>query len=149
MSPAGESTLNRAVFWPARFPKGMLIPDYEPSSRRPIANLFRKTANSAVQMCVRANIHPDTISYLSVVASAATGVCFWVSGKVTEPDFAAVAASWMTNAGESGYFCCADFNRDDSVGMEDLIILADNWTTQGSNTCLFTSCPPPPVEFNN
>jgi phosphatidylglycerophosphate synthase len=57
--------------------------DYEPTSRRPIANLFRKTANSAVQMCVRANIHPDTISYLSVVASAAAGACFWYSDKVT------------------------------------------------------------------
>lgn len=72
MSPVGESTLNRAVFWPARFPKGMLIPDYEPSSRRPIPNLFRKAANSAVQMCVRANIHSDT-HFLSVCGRVVGG----------------------------------------------------------------------------
>jgi len=54
--------------------------EYTPSSRRPIGNAFRKTANSSVQLCVRLNIHPDVISYLSIVASAFAGLCFWKSG---------------------------------------------------------------------
>lgn len=52
---------------------------YSPVSRRPIANLFRRTANGAVRFCVRAGIHPDAISYLSVIAAAAAAVCFWQS----------------------------------------------------------------------
>jgi len=51
--------------------------DYTPTSRRPIANLFRKTANFAVTLSLRWNIHPDIISYLSVVAAGVAGVCFW------------------------------------------------------------------------
>jgi len=51
--------------------------EYRPTSRRPIGELFRKTAHSAVRVCVRCNIHPDTISYLSMVMAAAAGVCFW------------------------------------------------------------------------
>jgi phosphatidylglycerophosphate synthase len=51
--------------------------DYQPVSRRPIADAFRKTAHGAVRLCVRLNIHPDTISYLSVVASAIAAACFW------------------------------------------------------------------------
>jgi hypothetical protein len=62
-------------------------------------------------------------------------------GNVTEPDFAGVAASWMLSTGQQGYFCCADFSRNGSVGMEDLVILAENWTTQGLNICTFASCP--------
>ena len=34
----------------------------------------------AVRLCVRAKIHPDAISYLSIVASALAGICFWQSG---------------------------------------------------------------------
>lgn len=48
---------------------------YQPISRRPIADMFRKTANLAVTLCCRANVHPDVISYLSIVASAAAAVC--------------------------------------------------------------------------
>jgi phosphatidylglycerophosphate synthase len=55
---------------------------YEPTSRRPIADLFRKTAHSAVKLCVGWNIHPDAISYLSVVASCVAAVCFWQSGNL-------------------------------------------------------------------
>jgi phosphatidylglycerophosphate synthase len=55
--------------------------DYEPTSRRPIAGVFRLTANRAVQFCVRAGIHPDAVSYGSLVASAAAAVCFWQSGR--------------------------------------------------------------------
>ena len=54
---------------------------YQPTSRRPIAEQFRKTARGAVSFCVRAGIHPDAISYLSIVASAGAAVCFWKSGK--------------------------------------------------------------------
>lgn len=52
-------------------------PTYHPTSRRPIADAFRRTAGWAVQFCVRRGIHPDFISYLSIVASAAAAVCFW------------------------------------------------------------------------
>jgi phosphatidylglycerophosphate synthase len=49
---------------------------YEPTSRRPIAQRFRETANTAVALCVRLNIHPDAISYASIVVSALAGACF-------------------------------------------------------------------------
>jgi phosphatidylglycerophosphate synthase len=38
--------------------------------------MFRKTARGAVNVCLRCNIHPDTISYLSMVMAGAAGVCF-------------------------------------------------------------------------
>jgi phosphatidylglycerophosphate synthase len=56
--------------------------DYQPTSRRPIAALFRLTANGAVQCCVRLGIHPDAVSYGSVVASALAALCFWWSGQL-------------------------------------------------------------------
>lgn len=43
---------------------------YSPSSRRPIAGMFRRTANGAVALAVRAGIHPDVFSYASIVAAA-------------------------------------------------------------------------------
>lgn len=52
-------------------------PGYQPTSRRPIADSFRKTAHGAVQFCVRHEIHPDAISYFSIVAAALGTVCFW------------------------------------------------------------------------
>jgi phosphatidylglycerophosphate synthase len=54
--------------------------DYEPTSRRPIGDIFRKTAQNSVRLCVRLNIAPDTVSYLSIVASALAALCFWQSG---------------------------------------------------------------------
>jgi phosphatidylglycerophosphate synthase len=56
---------------------------YHPTSRRPIAGVFRKTANLAVAICVRLHIHPDAVSYASMVAAAAAGTCFWLSGSHT------------------------------------------------------------------
>lgn len=53
------------------------IADYHPTSRRPIADLFRKTAHGAVRLCVRWGIHPDVISYVSIVAAAGAAICFW------------------------------------------------------------------------
>jgi phosphatidylglycerophosphate synthase len=55
--------------------------DYKPASRRPIADGFRRTAQGAVRLCVRWDVNPDTISYLSIVAAAAAGVSFWQSGR--------------------------------------------------------------------
>lgn len=53
---------------------------YEPTSRRPIGEGFRSTARFATVLCVRLNIHPDAISYASVVAAAIAAFCFWKSG---------------------------------------------------------------------
>ena len=43
--------------------------------------MFRATARLAVAICVRHNIHPDVISFASIVASALAGLCFWRSGR--------------------------------------------------------------------
>jgi phosphatidylglycerophosphate synthase len=53
---------------------------YEPISRRPIGEGFRATARFATALCVRFHIHPDTISYASMVAAAIAAICFWKSG---------------------------------------------------------------------
>jgi phosphatidylglycerophosphate synthase len=54
---------------------------YEPTSRRPIADGFRATAHFATALCVRLGIHPDSVSYGSVVAAALAAICFWKSGE--------------------------------------------------------------------
>src|SRR5688572_26589517 len=54
---------------------------YHPASRRPIAQRFRDTARAAVALCVRLGIHPDVVSYASIVASACAGACFLVAGR--------------------------------------------------------------------
>jgi phosphatidylglycerophosphate synthase len=53
---------------------------YEPTSRRPIADGFRRTAQGVTRWCVGLGVHPDTISYLSIVAAGLAAVCFWKSG---------------------------------------------------------------------
>ena len=53
---------------------------YELTSRRPIAAAFRKTAGAATRFCVRHEIHPDAISYLSIVVALIAAICFWKSG---------------------------------------------------------------------
>lgn len=58
------------------------MPDYQPTWRRPIADAFRRTARAPVAWCVRFNIHPNTVSYSSIVASAAAAVCFWQSSSL-------------------------------------------------------------------
>jgi phosphatidylglycerophosphate synthase len=50
--------------------------EYQPASRRPIAQIFRRTAEAATQWCVRLGIHPDAISYASVVAALIAAICF-------------------------------------------------------------------------
>jgi phosphatidylglycerophosphate synthase len=58
------------------------VPGYTPTSRRPIAEIFRRTANAATRFCVRNGIHADAISYLSILAAIAAGFCFWRSGQI-------------------------------------------------------------------
>lgn len=53
--------------------------DYQPSSRRPIAAVFRATAHVCVRWCLRWNVHPDVVSYASIVVAAGAGLCFWQS----------------------------------------------------------------------
>jgi phosphatidylglycerophosphate synthase len=57
-----------------------LVP-YHPTSRRPIADAFRLTARAAVDACMRLGIHPDVVSYASIVAAAGAGACFWGAGR--------------------------------------------------------------------
>jgi phosphatidylglycerophosphate synthase len=57
------------------------VSEYQPSVRRPIAEMFRATARGATRFCVRTGIHPDVISYFSMVAAAAGAICFWLSAK--------------------------------------------------------------------
>jgi phosphatidylglycerophosphate synthase len=57
------------------------VPPYEPTSRRPIANVFRVTAHGVTRLCVRFHVSPDTISYLSVLAAALAAICLWKSGE--------------------------------------------------------------------
>ena len=56
------------------------MPDYAPTSRRPIAGIFRRTADGATRWCVEHRIHPDAISYFSMIAAALAALCFWQSG---------------------------------------------------------------------
>jgi len=53
--------------------------DYELTSRRPIAAVFRQTAAAATRFCVRHGVHPDAISYSSLVAAVIAAICFWKS----------------------------------------------------------------------
>lgn len=53
---------------------------YSPSSQRPIANSFRRTAQLAVRICISAKIHPNVISLSSIAASGIAALCFWQSG---------------------------------------------------------------------
>src|SRR5216110_482850 len=55
---------------------------YLPTSRRPIAAVFRRTAGAATRFCVRCGIHPDAISYLSILAAFSAAFCFWKSGEI-------------------------------------------------------------------
>lgn len=80
-------------------------PAYKPVSRRPIADRFRKTAHGTVQLCVKLGIHPDVISYLSIVASAFAAVCFWK----------AAAAPWLLLLGPAFCYLRLWFNMLDGM----------------------------------
>ncbi len=64
---------------------------YQPTSRRPIADLFRRTAHAAVRLAVRARIHPDVFSYASIVSAALAAWCFWRSRETPVLLLAAIA----------------------------------------------------------
>src|SRR6266702_5531344 len=55
--------------------------EYRPTSRRPIAQMFRRTGDGAANLCIRLGIPPDAISYLSIVAALGAALCFWKSGR--------------------------------------------------------------------
>jgi phosphatidylglycerophosphate synthase len=65
---------------------------YEPGSRRPIANLFRKSAHAAVRVAVGAHIHPDVFSYLSI--AAAGGAAWFFCASRTHPRFIVIAVAF-------------------------------------------------------
>jgi phosphatidylglycerophosphate synthase len=65
----------------AEIGKEEVVEEYQPTSRRPIAEIFRRTAGWSVKLCVRLRIHPDTVSYASLVASALAAGCFLMSGR--------------------------------------------------------------------
>ena len=69
--------------------------EYQPTSRRAIADVFRKTANSAVRLCVRLEVSPDAVSYSSIVAAAGAAVCFWQSGRIAALLIPAVALCYL------------------------------------------------------
>ena len=57
--------------------------EYQPTSHRPIAQIFRRSGKGATNLCVRLGIPPDAISYLSIVPALAAALCFWKSGRNT------------------------------------------------------------------
>ena len=68
---------------------------YQPTWRRPIAGLFRRTADPAVRACVRYGVHPNWISYASIVASASAALCFWQAAHMPLLLIAAVAWCYL------------------------------------------------------
>jgi phosphatidylglycerophosphate synthase len=54
---------------------------YSPTSRRPIAEIFRRTAGLAVRLCLRLGISADAVSLSSIAAAALAALCFWGSGR--------------------------------------------------------------------
>jgi phosphatidylglycerophosphate synthase len=52
------------------------MPAYQPTSRRPIAEGFRRTARGATRFCVRFGISADAISCFSLVAATGAALCF-------------------------------------------------------------------------
>lgn len=59
------------------FAKRQGMSKYEPTSRRPIARMFRQTAVTATNWSVRIGIPADAISYLSILAAFFAAFCFW------------------------------------------------------------------------
>ena len=68
---------------------------YQPTWRRPIAQAFRRTAHAPVRWCVRRGIHPNLVSYSSIVASAAAALCFWQAAAVPALLLAAVGFCYL------------------------------------------------------
>lgn len=68
---------------------------YQPAWRRPIAEVFRRTAHAPVRWCVRLGIHPNWVSYSSIAASAGAGLCFWRAGAAPSLLIVAVALCYV------------------------------------------------------
>lgn len=68
---------------------------YSPTSRRPIANVFRRTAHVAVGWAVRARIHPDVFSYGSIVAAFIAAFLFWRSREMPMLILPAIAFAFV------------------------------------------------------
>lgn len=54
---------------------------YQPTSRRPIADIFRRTARAVVDWCVRRGISADAVSYASIASSLIAGLLFALSAR--------------------------------------------------------------------
>jgi phosphatidylglycerophosphate synthase len=78
---------------------------YQPTSRRPIADVFRATAHGAVRLCVKLGVHPDVISYASIAAAALAAACFWQAG----------AHSWLLLLGPAFCYLRLWFNMLDGM----------------------------------
>ena len=55
--------------------------EYQPTSRRPIAEVFRLTARDATRFCVGAGVSADAISYSSLGFATGAAICFWQSNR--------------------------------------------------------------------
>lgn len=80
MTRAGRTGLIRVAF-ARELGKPWPMPGYQPAARRPIADLFRSTAQGATEFCVRCGIHADAISYFSLVAAGLAALSFWQSAR--------------------------------------------------------------------
>ena len=56
------------------------LESYRPTDRRPIANTFRNWATRSVNWCAVRDVHPNTISCSSILASGAAATCFVLAG---------------------------------------------------------------------
>ena len=72
------------------------MPERLPAERAPPDSpAFRRSASFPVQWCVRLGIHPNLVSYSSIVASLAAGLCFWQAGAMPALLIAAVAFCYV------------------------------------------------------
>jgi len=67
-----ESAADRAIGSRAR---------YEPTSRRPIASLFRRTGDGPARWLAQRGVSADAISWLSLLVAALSAVCYWQAGR--------------------------------------------------------------------
>lgn len=65
---------------------------YQPLSRRPIAEIFRKTAHGATAFSLRLGLSADLISYASIGFAALAAICFW---RVQDHSFLLVIAPFF------------------------------------------------------
>ncbi len=68
---------------------------YQPAWRRPIAEVFRRTAHASVRWCVRRGAHPNLVSCSSIAASIGAAWCFWQAGAVPGLLIPAVALCYL------------------------------------------------------